>query len=78
MKAALTARDKFELRELRESGVPVKDCAAYKNVSRATALRALAELRAKLGEEKVPARRRQLARNPIAMSQRASTQSDSK
>lgn len=50
----LTARDKFELRQLREAGVSVKDAAAYKNVSVATAMRALAELRRKLGPEKLP------------------------
>ena len=41
----LTARDKFELRQLREAGVSVKEAAAYKNVSVATAMRALADLR---------------------------------
>ncbi len=51
---ALSTRDKFELRQLRESGVEVTDAAKYLNVSRATALRALAELRRKLGPEKLP------------------------
>jgi predicted DNA-binding protein (UPF0251 family) len=51
---ALTLRDKFELRQLRESGVEVTEAAAYLGVSRATALRALAELREKLGPEKLP------------------------
>ena len=55
---ALTPRDKFELRQFREAGVSVKDCAAYKGVSVATCLRALAELRAKLGPEKLPNGRR--------------------
>lgn len=55
---ALTARDKFELRQFRESGVSVRDCAKYKNVSVATCLRALAELRDKLGPEKLPNGRR--------------------
>lgn len=50
----LSARDKFELRQFRESGVSIKECAAYKGVSVATCLRALAELRAKLGPEKLP------------------------
>ena len=49
---ALTTREKFELRLNREAGVPVKDCAKYAGVSVATAMRALAELRAKLGPEK--------------------------
>lgn len=55
---ALTARDKFELRQFREAGVSVKDCAAYKGISVATCLRALAELRSKLGPEKLPNERR--------------------
>ena len=51
----LTARDKFELRQLREAGVSVKEAAAYKNVSvSATAMRALADLRRILGPEKHP------------------------
>lgn len=50
----LTTRDKFELRQLREAGVSVKQAAAYLNVSVATAMRALAELRARLGPEKLP------------------------
>lgn len=54
----LSTRDKFELRQLREAGVSVKDAAAYKGVSVATAMRALAELRAKLGFEKLPNGRR--------------------
>ena len=48
----LSIRDRFELRQLREAGVSVKDAAAYKGVSVATAMRALAELRRKLGPEK--------------------------
>jgi hypothetical protein len=55
---ALTTRDKFELRQFREAGVSVKDCAAYKDISVATCLRALAELRSKLGPEKLPNKRR--------------------
>jgi hypothetical protein len=54
----LSPLDKFELRQFREAGVSVKDCAAYKNISVATCLRALAELRAKLGPEKLPNGRR--------------------
>lgn len=54
----LTTRDKFELRQLREAGVSIKDAARYKNVSIATTMRALAELRAKLGPEKLPNGRR--------------------
>jgi DNA-directed RNA polymerase specialized sigma24 family protein len=50
--SSLSPRDKFELRQLREAGVSVKEAAAYMNVSVATAMRALAELRQKLGPEK--------------------------
>lgn len=50
----LTVRDKFELRQLREAGATVKQAAAYKGVSVATAMRALAEMREKLGPEKLP------------------------
>jgi len=55
---SLTAVDKFQIRQFREAGVSVKDCAAYAGVSVATCLRALAELRAKLGPEKLPNGRR--------------------
>lgn len=48
----LTVRDKFYARQLREDGIPVKDVAKYMNVSVATLMRALAELRAILGPEK--------------------------
>lgn len=51
--ALLTPREKFELRQLREAGVKIKDAAAYMNVSVATAMRVLAELRRKLGPEKL-------------------------
>lgn len=64
--------EKFEMRQFREAGMSVKDCATYFKVSVATAMRALAEMREKFGEEKLPPRRRQYARNPLAMSQRAS------
>jgi hypothetical protein len=69
---SLTPRDKFELRQFREAGVSVKDCAKYKNISVATCLRALAELRAKLGPEKLPNGRRarsHLTRREIQASQ---------
>jgi len=55
---SLKAVDKFQIRQFREAGVSVKDCAAYAGVSVATCLRALAELRAKLGPEKLPNGRR--------------------
>lgn len=74
-KRALTQPQKFELRLNREAGIPVRICAQMADVSLATAMRALAELREKLGPEKVPARRRQLARYDVDTSQR-STRSD--
>jgi hypothetical protein len=57
-KEKLEARDKFELRQLREAGVSVIDACNYKGCSRSTGLRALAELRKKLGPEKLPNGRR--------------------
>lgn len=48
----LTDRDKYEIRLNREAGIPVKECAALAGVSVATAMRALADLRRKLGPEK--------------------------
>ena len=54
----LTMRDQFELRQLRESGVSVKEAAAYLNVSVATTMRTLAKLRKKLGPEKLPNKKR--------------------
>lgn len=50
----LTPRDEFEIRQLREAGVSIKDCASYKNVSKATVYRVLSKLRKKLGPEKLP------------------------
>lgn len=73
----LTAVEKFQMRQFRESGVSIKECASYHHVSVATAMRALAELRERLGPEVIPLRRRQFARNPVAMSQRASENSKS-
>lgn len=74
-KVALTAAGKFELRLNREAGIPVNICAQISGVSRATAMRALAELRKLMGPEKVPHRRRQFARLGVDTSQRA-TRSD--
>jgi hypothetical protein len=70
-KLALTQAQKFELRQFRESGVPVHLCASYMCVSRATALRALAELRLLFGPEKLPPRKRHLSRVGVDTSQRA-------
>lgn len=58
----LSARDKWELRQYREAGVSVRECAQLLNCSEATAYRALAELRGKFGPEKVHHLRRQFAR----------------
>lgn len=61
--------EKFEARQFREAGVSIKDCASYFDVSVATLCRGLAELREKLGPEKLPANRRHLARSHVAKSQ---------
>jgi IS30 family transposase len=58
----LTTRDKWELRQYREAGVSVRECAQLLNCSEATAYRALAELRRKFGPEKIHRLRRQYAR----------------
>ncbi len=58
----LSPKDKWELRQYREAGVPVRQCAQILNCSEATAYRALAELRGKFGPEKVHHLRRQYAR----------------
>jgi Fic family protein len=70
-KKALTQAGKFEVRLNREAGIPVNICAQIAGVSRATAMRALAELREQMGPEKVPRRRRQFARIGVDTSQRA-------
>lgn len=54
--------EKFEARQFREAGMSVRDCAAYFDVSVATLMRGLAEMRAKFGPEKLPRNRRHLAR----------------
>lgn len=54
--------EKFEMRQFREAGMSVAGCASYFNVSVATAMRALAEMREKFGPERMPAHRRQFAR----------------
>jgi transposase len=60
--------EKFEMRQFREVGMSIKDCATYFQVSVATAMRALAEMREKFGPEKLPAARRHLARSHLATS----------
>jgi len=54
--------EKFEARQFIEAGMAVRPCADYFDVSLATLMRGLAEMRAKLGPEKRPAHRRHLAR----------------
>lgn len=70
-RTALTQAGKFEVRQNREAGIPVNICAQIAGVSRATAMRALADLRKLMGPEKIPARRRQYARHSVDTSQRA-------
>lgn len=54
-------RDRFELRLMREAGVPIDECCGYFSISPATAHRWLRELRLKMGPEKIK-RRAQYAR----------------
>lgn len=61
--------EKFEMRQFREAGMSIKDCSTYFQVSLATAMRGLAEMREKFGPEKLPATRRHLARSHLATSQ---------
>lgn len=61
--------EKFEMRQFREVGMSISHCATYFEVSLATAMRALAEMREKFGPEKLPAHRRHLARSHLATSQ---------
>lgn len=66
----LSARDKWELRQYREAGVSVRECAQLLNCSEPTAYRALAELREKFGAEKIHRLRRQFARPSCRASSR--------
>lgn len=50
----LTPREEFEIRQMREAGVSIRDCAGYMNISKATVYRVLSKLRKKLGPEKLP------------------------
>jgi transposase len=61
--------EKFEMRQFREAGMSIRDCATYFNISVATAMRALAEMREKFGAEKLPPTKKHLARSRLAMSQ---------
>ena len=68
--ALLKPSDRMELRLMREAGVSIKDACAYFEVSVATGMRILADLRKKLGPEKLP--RRQTARSHLYTSQNSS------
>lgn len=61
--------DKFEMRQYREVGMSIAQCMTFFKVSRATVLRSLAELRAKLGPEKLI--RKHLARSHCDTSQKS-------
>ena len=60
--------EKFEMRQFREAGMSIRDCATYFSVSMATAMRALAEMREKFGPEKLPPTKKHLARSHLATS----------
>lgn len=72
----LKTAEKFEMRLNRESGMSIRQCADWFNVSMATAMRALAEMREKFGPEKLPPRKRHLARWYIATSHNVTSQHD--
>lgn len=55
---ALDPKLRGELRQFRMAGNTVKDCASYFNISEATAYRELADMRRKIGPEKVRGRER--------------------
>jgi DNA invertase Pin-like site-specific DNA recombinase len=59
----LTTLQEFELRQFREAGVSIRDCAAYFNISKSTVYRVLSKQRKKLGPEKLP--RGQMARSHL-------------
>ena len=61
--------EKFEMRQYREIGMSITQCMSFFKVSRATVLRALAELRSKLGPEKLA--RKHLARSHCDTSQKS-------
>lgn len=65
----LEVRDKFEARQLRETGMSLNDLSRWFNVHRATICRALAEMREKLGPEQLPRNKRHLVRLRSATSQ---------
>lgn len=62
---SLPAAEQFHARKMRELGMSLKACADYFNVSVATLCRGLAEVRARMGDEKLPQERRHLAREGL-------------
>lgn len=58
--ALLKPVEEFELRQFREAGVSISDCAKYMSISKATVYRVLAKQRKKLGPPKL--KREQSAR----------------
>jgi transposase len=68
--------EKFEMRQFREAGMAIRECASYFNVSMATAMRALAEMREKFGPEKLPPKKRHLARWHVATSHNVTSHQD--
>lgn len=72
----LKTAEKFEMRLNRESGMSIRQCATWFNVSMATAMRALAEMREKFGPEKLPPKRRHLARWHVATSHNLTSRQD--
>lgn len=59
---SLPPADQYHARKMREIGMPVKECADYFDVSVATLMRGLAEIRERLGPENFVESRRQFAR----------------
>lgn len=50
---ALDLKYQFELRLAREAGISIRECCSYFGISRSTALEYLAQMRKRMGPEKV-------------------------
>ena len=61
----LTPKQKFEARQMREAGISFRECQLWFGCSRSTLIRALRELREKLGPEQI-SQRKQYARVHLA------------
>lgn len=61
----LTPAQKFELWQMRESGVPFKDCQSWFKCSKPTLDRAMREMRVKLGRLEQVGKRKQYARTHL-------------